>query len=132
VRYNILELARFLTELSVIDYFFVAHKPSTIAVASILEAMSSVPGCGDDALAVLKREIDWVIIDSNCKDLADCRQRLEILYKHGNYARSVDSGESRPESVSPVCVSYGTSSYKQINAVAPSQSNARCSNMKRS
>ena len=39
---EILEITRFLTEISVCDYFFVPHKPSTIAIAALLTAFDTV------------------------------------------------------------------------------------------
>lgn len=106
LRHAIVELARFLTELSVIDYYFVAQRPSLIAVAALLNAMDEyaafpVRAKHDFLRAVAK--IDGM--DVNSQDLCDCRDRLYRLYTQGGYNRPTE----RPETVSPVSVvsTYG-------------------------
>jgi Cyclin, C-terminal domain len=107
-RHAILELARFLTELSVIDYFFVIHKPSVVAFAAILNAMEDVPGART-AISIFCNEIKKnTPLDPSHPDVAECRTRLRLLYAQGGYANAVsERSDLRTESVSPVCVSYG-------------------------
>jgi len=98
LRNDILELARFLTELCVIDYFFVPHDASTIGIAALRNAMEFVRYPADDFLEQLK----LLNIDSESKEVSECRSRLKQLYLQGGYSRP---DEVRSESGSPVCVS---------------------------
>lgn len=107
IRHDILELARFLTELSVIDYFFVIHRPSVVAYAAIIIAMEEVPGAAA-AIPDFANEINnFSHLRCDCEDLLECRTRLRLLYAQGSYTRpaTIPAG-IRDESVSPVCVSY--------------------------
>ena len=126
-RHNVLELARFLNELSVIDYFFVPHRPSHVALAAVANAMeelSSVVSSDEDS----QEERDSVellsALNLNLEDPAvlECRHRLRLLYAQGGYAAprqsasvrtSANGQRQRPSSTpSPVCVSYGTTNYR--------------------
>jgi Cyclin, C-terminal domain len=106
-RHDILELARFLTELSVIDYFFVVHRPSIVAYAAVITAMEEVPGASS-ALHDFAEEINnFSHLRFDNEDLLECRTRLRHLYAQGAYTRPVAIlPGSREESISPVCVSY--------------------------
>lgn len=107
-RHAILELARFLTELSVIDYFFVIHKPSVVALASILNAMEDISST-TPAMSIFCNEVmKNTPLDPNHSDVIDCCTRLRLLYAQGGYAHAAtERTEFRSETVSPVCVSYG-------------------------
>jgi hypothetical protein len=107
-RHAILELARFLTELSVIDYFFVIHKPSVVALAAILNAMEDI-STANLAIPTFCNEIkNSTPLDPSDSDVFDCCTRLRLLYAQGGYAHaSTERTEFRSETVSPVCVSYG-------------------------
>lgn len=111
VRHDILELARFLTELSVIDYYFVVHRPSLVALAALLNAMDTVPGVTSKARLELLQELGRVKgLDPSHAQVEECRNRLRLLYAQGGYSRPDEmsrSGENRTETVSPVCVTYG-------------------------
>ena len=108
VRYDVLELARFLTELGVIDYFFVAHRPSDVAIAAILNAMDDTPGAAQ-AVDVFTQELERKLGAQPAGDqVTECRQRLRLLYVKGGYSRPTSSSsDKRGETVSPVCVTYG-------------------------
>lgn len=110
VRHDILELARFLTELSVIDYFFVAHRPSDLAMAALLNAMEDTPGA-TQGTEVFTRELEHTLLLQPLGDrVIECRNRLRLLYVKGGYSRPTSSTSSkRDETISPVCVSYGCS-----------------------
>jgi Cyclin, C-terminal domain len=114
VRYEILELARFLTELSVIDYYFVVHRPSDVALAALLIASEAVNGSSEATSIGLGTELRRIRggSDPNKPEVLDCRTRLQILYSHGDYSRPdvVPNDESRDETVSPVCVSFAVHS----------------------
>jgi Cyclin, C-terminal domain len=107
-RHAILELARFLTELSVIDYFFVIHKPSVVAFAAILNAMEDVPGARSAISIFCSEVVKNTPLDPTHPNVAECRTRLRLLYAQGGYASAAsERSDMRNESVSPVCVSYG-------------------------
>ncbi len=109
-RYEILELARFLTELSVIDYFFVVYRSSDVAVAALLNSMETVTVSSDVAISGLEQELSRVNggLDPKKAEVQECRARLHILYAQGGYSRPEIIGrEPRDETVSPVCVSFG-------------------------
>jgi hypothetical protein len=108
-RHTLLELARFLTELSVIDYYFVIHKPSTVALAALMNAMDEIPGASLGMKDSFIQELCKVTgQDLSGDELAACRKRLRQLYEQGGYAHP-NITEMRAESVSPICISYGCS-----------------------
>jgi hypothetical protein len=107
-RHEILELARFLTELSVIDYFFVVHRPSALAMAALLNSMEDIPGAVnvvEEFTRELKRAL---LLDATAENVIDCRKRLRLLYAKGGYSRPISAPDvKRDDAISPVCVSYG-------------------------
>jgi Cyclin, C-terminal domain len=117
-KHSVLELSRFLTELSVIDYFFVRQRPSVVAYASVLNAMEEVITVSNAVNAFVtevERNIPHLNIN-NC-DLEECRSRLKFLYTQGSYSRPVNvvTPIAREESVSPVCVSFDCNNQKFIH-----------------
>jgi Cyclin, C-terminal domain len=112
MRHDILELSRFLTELSVIDYFFVAHRPSDVALAAMLNAMERLPGLQDGMVQAFVQDLTTrTCLEANRSQILECRQRLRLLYAQGGYSQGVSevsaAYDCRNESISPVCVSYG-------------------------
>lgn len=134
VRYDILELTRFLTELSVIDYYFVGQKPSAVALAALLNAMTLMPAVSDAAIDDLKRELKRLpALDPNNHEVEDCRSRLRVLYEQGAYERQETLGDTEPrhDTNSPVCVSFGVCAQvptcqnemlRSVNSVGVNQS----------
>lgn len=115
-RYEILELARFLTELSVIDYYFVIHRSSDVALAALLNSMEAVTGSSDLATLGFEQELTSIAggLDPHKKEVIECRDRLHVLYTQGGYSRPEITGrETRDETVSPVCVSFGLAQQVQ-------------------
>lgn len=109
-RYDILELSRFLTELSVIDYFFVGQRQSTVALAALLNSMEAIPGVSESAIDDLTRELTRLpTLDPSEHDVLESRQRLRVLYEQGGYERpeTLSDTETRNDAISPVCVSHG-------------------------
>jgi Cyclin, C-terminal domain len=116
--HNVLELSRFLTELSVIDYFFVKHRPSIVAYAAILNAMDEIVGRRnvlDTFAAEVQTQVPHLMLN-DC-NLMECRSRLQFLYAQGSYSRPVNivTPIAREDSVSPVCVSFGCHSQSYIH-----------------
>jgi hypothetical protein len=107
-RHDVLELSRFLTELSVIDYYFVVHRPSSVALAALLNAMEGVPSVSNAAINGLLDELKRSTkLDVSAPDVLECRDRLQLLYSQGGYSPPEPRSETRTEMISPVCVSYG-------------------------
>ena len=115
-RQDILELARFLTELCVVDYYFVAKKPSSVALASMVVAMQEIPGSEavERDFAEYLEKVPGLRLDS--PEVLECMERLHLLYSQGGYATSATTAttETREETVSPVCVSYGLPPTQQL------------------
>ena len=120
VRYDILEMSRFLIELSVIDYFFVAHRPSVVALASLLNALENADGASPSAFHDFEVAVEGVRgLCANCQEVRDCRDRLKLLYAQGGYEspEEVIQEDMRTDAVSPVCVSYGVNPHQPNNCV---------------
>jgi hypothetical protein len=110
VRYDILELSRFFTELSVIDYYFVGQRQSTVALAALFNAMEAIPSVSDSAIDELTRELSRLpSLDPSQEEVQAARLRLRVLYAQGGYERPETLSDigTRNDAVSPVCVSYG-------------------------
>eukprot|EP00540_Astrosyne_radiata_P015197 CAMPEP_0116853444 /NCGR_PEP_ID=MMETSP0418-20121206/17917_1 /TAXON_ID=1158023 /ORGANISM="Astrosyne radiata, Strain 13vi08-1A" /LENGTH=187 /DNA_ID=CAMNT_0004485849 /DNA_START=1 /DNA_END=564 /DNA_ORIENTATION=- len=123
-KHDILELARFLTELSVIDYFFVTKRASSVALAALLDAMDTLGSIDHatrrDFLCQLKRLNDF---DPEDPEIEQCRHRLRDLYNQGGYNRAEEiqrqatpPGETRNATVSPVCVASAFDPHKEVVA----------------
>lgn len=110
IRHDILELTRFLTELSVIDYYFVTQSPSNVAAASLVYAMRTIYGVPKHALiefiSALNNEAK---IKTTCADFAACSERIMLLHKQGDCPAPEAGPEEPPrdETHSPVCVAHG-------------------------
>ena len=147
-RHDVLELSRFLTELGVIDYHFVRHKQSVVALASLLFSMQEISGVSEEALlhfeAELQKEAADLCLSKN--EVLECRERFRQLYREGGYEHpetTASSAATRNEAISPVCVSYGfaaeqylsygdpaapTSQYHQISQKTDGTTEASTSN----
>lgn len=126
VWHDMMEVAKFLTELSVIDYYFVTRKPSAVGVAALLTAME---GVDEYRLSAQSKE---AFVDNVCRtagidcasdpEVVECRERLRAMYYEGGVyqqqqeaeaaaaasqaarSRSRDREAERIASVSPVSV----------------------------
>lgn len=120
----ILELTRFLTELSVIDYFFATKCSASLAVAAVFNAM--------DLLALgskITKCVDQLRILDEFNPLSDevmeCRGRLQELFVQGDYSYAHIIAPSaqisgRADTVSPICVGDFASAVR-INTPLPNQ-----------
>jgi len=96
-RIDVIELSRFLSELSVCDYFFVTRKPSSVGLACILTAFE---GVSHDRLPRKYRQkfVNDVyrIAKINCtvEEVHDCRLRLREIYERGNYHGKHDAPDA--------------------------------------
>lgn len=93
------ELSSFLVELSVLDYYFVHFRPSTVAVAALLNAMDE-----DPQLAVanpflqahtLYHGYDALILPGEHEAVYLCRRRLGSLYQNS------EANEGAPAMLTP-------------------------------
>jgi hypothetical protein len=87
--HDIVEYSRFLTELSVCDYFFVSCKPSSVGLAAVLVAMEQLdehkyPGITSHKLLENLRTIYPQEMD-RIKQIKECKGRLLGLYMAGGY-----------------------------------------------
>ncbi|KAL7547856.1 hypothetical protein ACHAWF_011131 [Thalassiosira exigua] len=92
---RVTELARFLTELAVSDYVYVAKKNSSVALASVLNALELRECHGVDPERkrdFLRRVADLGFIDH--EEVEACCRRLRDTYVAGGYASAVDEGLS--------------------------------------
>ena len=106
------DLAQFLVELSVMDYFFVSFKQSEVAVAAILNAI-------EDIMPHNFSHMDFSYIVHFCPNshnVLACRERLALIYAQANdhpttgtYSQTPTKGNSPPtpshvRTTSPVSV----------------------------
>lgn len=102
---EITELSRFLTELSVCDYFFVTRKPSSTAIAAIITSMDSLPR---NRLSYRTKEqflsaiTQIAKIQCDTPEIIECTERLKEMYNRGGYSQSQQEKQDRGPS--PDCV----------------------------
>jgi Cyclin, C-terminal domain len=109
-RCDLLELTRFFTELSVIDYYFVGRSSSSVALAALLNSMENLACVPQAAIHELIGELRKIpLLDPNRDEVVECRERLSALYIQGGYGQAQQLrpyADERTETISPVCVSY--------------------------
>ena len=119
-RHDVNELARFMTELSVCDYWFVTKKPSSIALASLINAMElqgGSAGCistttgggggrGQQAqqasrtidnrhkMDFLSRVAELGMDITSDDEIVECYERLSEMYRSGGYSPNFEDGSS--------------------------------------
>ena len=129
-RHEILELARFLTELSVIDYFFVTRRASSTALAALLNAIDTIGSVDYSARIEFVEQLNRLDgFDPFDAEIEECRIRLRELYLQGGYSRPETTDakqegapnqeeeqqqeeEPRTETISPVCVASAFDAFK--------------------
>jgi lipoyl(octanoyl) transferase len=126
-RHDTNELARFLTELSVCDYWFVTKKPSSIALASLLNALElqgepKIPrhykiellqqlgGCGSD-ISIYDEEV------------ITCYERLREMYIAGGYSPVTSIPEPEPSRIATVSP---TGPIEQMDVEAATAASGSC------
>ena len=87
VRRTISDVAKYLTELSVIDYAFVGRKASSVGLAAVLTAMDVATYefelTAEDRLAFERAVYKFTGLDCRSGEVADCRLRLRGTYRQG-------------------------------------------------
>ena len=107
------ELARFLTELSVCDYFFTQHSAVDIGLAALSTAIDIIGvSWQPDAFEKFLVEIESVAkCDIYSKNVLECKSRLQDTYVQGGFYDQRSSSKIRIDGgTSPVCVSKVPSS----------------------
>lgn len=106
-RAEILEITRFLTEIGVCDYFFVPHKPSTIAIAALLSAFDIV-GCDvvseSTKQLFLKRTQELTGLNCYTEEIAGCVGRMKHCFLQSGFTLNtfIVPSEFDTSRVSPV------------------------------
>jgi len=94
------DLAQFMIELSVMDYFFVSYKPSEIAMAALLNSMDRL---GHKITSRTNFPIAR-FIDIHSPAILACRERLSLIYAQANEQADMEDSEDtlvRPEATEP-------------------------------
>ena len=102
-RHDVHELARFLTELSVCDYWFVTRKPSAMAMAAIINSLElQGPEKVDPRYKIefLHRCVEVGMDIADDDEIISCYERLREMYIAGGYTptleEAVDTNTSGP------------------------------------
>ena len=112
-RHDVNELARFLTELSVCDYWFATKKPSSIALAAIINAIELQGASRIDPrykVEFIHRVVDNIGMDiANDDEIIECYERLREMYIAGGYTPTLEEPEeaARVATVTPTGVADG-------------------------
>eukprot|EP00536_Pseudo-nitzschia_multiseries_P016769 jgi/Psemu1/263870/estExt_Genewise1Plus.C_12270001 len=85
------DLAQFMIELSVMDYFFVSYKPSEIAMAALLNSMDRLGKNASPVKVPITR-----FIDIHSPAIIACRERLSLIYAQANDQGGLDDAEATP------------------------------------
>ena len=92
---EIYDLAQFMTELSVMDYFFVGYRPSEIAIAALLNAVEKIePNSTDD----LHFPFQTTLFDRQSSNVEVCRKRLNLIFKQATEKTSTDTTSQADQS----------------------------------
>ena len=85
---HLVDNVQFLVQLAACDYFFLSQKPSTVAVAAIMVALSQDDLSGANSQTCLNA-IKEAGLELNSIDTLACTERLKIIYE-GNQRRIHD------------------------------------------
>ena len=105
---EIKELARFLTELSVCDYFFVQYTSMSIGMASLLVAIELIDAIWKiGSMEAFLIQVSSVAgCDYESMDILECKVRLQETYMHGEFYKQQEPSKDRSAGdISPACVS---------------------------
>lgn len=86
------DLAQFMIELSVMDYFFVSYKPSEIAMAALLNSMDrlGIKNASRTNFPITR------FIDIHSPAILACRERLSLIYAQANEQGGMEDSEDTP------------------------------------
>eukprot|EP00579_Thalassiosira_antarctica_P011732 CAMPEP_0201913776 /NCGR_PEP_ID=MMETSP0903-20130614/4138_1 /ASSEMBLY_ACC=CAM_ASM_000552 /TAXON_ID=420261 /ORGANISM="Thalassiosira antarctica, Strain CCMP982" /LENGTH=329 /DNA_ID=CAMNT_0048449041 /DNA_START=135 /DNA_END=1124 /DNA_ORIENTATION=- len=123
VRHDMQELARFLTELSVCDYWFATRKPSSIALASIINAIELQGPYLVDAkykAEFLHRVVGIGMDIAHDDEIIECYTRLRQIYDAGGYNPNLVEGLDAEEADGPLvdhAVSPGADNHESPRSI---------------
>lgn len=86
--------AVFMVELSVLDYYFVGHRPSTVAIAALINALEDdTPSSSSSFLQqnTHNHGLDAFILPGEQPNVYLCRQRLNYLYRSTGVDAAVET-----------------------------------------
>lgn len=109
------DLAQFMVELSVMDYYFVSYKQSEVAIASLLNAMERlVPQSSIEICLPFQSQF----LDIHSSRVQDCRDRLALIYAQANdQVATGDRIESTPlKDPEPAVIQHRTTSPVSVMA----------------
>lgn len=86
------DLAQFMIELSVMDYFFVSYRPSEIAMAALLNSMDRL---GHTVTSRTNFPITK-FIDIQSPAILACRERLSLIYAQANEQADMEESVDTP------------------------------------
>ena len=95
-RHDVNELARFMTELSVCDYWFIAKKPSSIALGALINAIElQGPRKVDPRYKIefLHRVVELGMDIASDDEIIECYERLREMYIAGGYTPNLEDPE---------------------------------------
>jgi hypothetical protein len=88
IQHDVSELARFFTELSVCEYYFVTRKPSSIALASIINAFELMGANRVNPrykTQFLNNVVGFGLDISDDDEIIECYEKLREMYISGGY-----------------------------------------------
>ena len=106
------DLAQFMIELSVMDYFFVSYKPSEIAMAALLNSMDrlGLKNTSRTNFPITR------FIDIHSPAILACRERLSLIYAQANEQGGMEDSEDTP--VRPEATAEPTRLQRTISPVS--------------
>ena len=109
------DLAQFMIELSVMDYFFVSYRPSEIAMAALLNSMDRL----GHTLASTSRTNFPITkyIDLNSPAILACRERLSLIYAQANEQADMDDSVETP--VRPEATAHAAEPSRLQRTISP-------------
>lgn len=97
VWHDMMEVAKFLTELAVIDYHFAPLKSSSTGLAALMTAMEGVDSArlsDADKQAFAQNVYHVAQVSPNDPEVMDCRTRLRTMYYEGGVYQQQQEAEA--------------------------------------
>lgn len=106
------DLAQFMIELSVMDYFFVSYKPSEIAMAALLNSMDRLGKQAPQFKLFVSR-----FMEIHSTAIIACRERLSLIYAQANEQGTLEDTEATP--AKPVASGQGPEPSRLQRTISP-------------
>lgn len=111
------DLAQFMVELSVMDYFFVSYKPSEVAIAALMNAMERL---FPHSTAYLNFPFQNDLLDVCSPNVLACRERLSLIYIQANDQASNDGDRTPTKGATEQTINRTTSPVSVMAPPSPS------------